>query len=80
MIEKKKTLDSINDIKDHIQEIWNEISTNDVSHLKEIWNDKACEEFTKKIDNISNTMNDIMVQLNLLETFWEQYKPNNFNS
>ena len=72
MIEKEKTIDNINEIKNQIQEIWNEISQNDISLLREVWSDKACEEYIKKINDVNNTVDDIMDQLNLLESIWEK--------
>lgn len=80
MIEKNKMLDSINNTKKQIQEVWNEISENDVNNLREIWNDNACEEFIKKIGNLNKTIDEIINQLNQLESCWQKYEQQNIHS
>lgn len=77
MEEKFKMIDDIKTIKKQIQNIWKEIHQDDINHLREIWNDNTCEVFVEKINNLNHTIDDIISQLNMLESFWNQYNSSN---
>ena len=71
MNDKEKVIAEIDKTSDKIHKLWNDLSVYDIESLKDAWNDTTCDEFIKKIKNTDKTISDILSQLDLLKTYWQ---------
>ena len=73
MEEKKEIVKKIEDIKESINDLWNDINIKEVEKITESWNDKASLEYIKKINETEDVVNRIKSNLDLLIKYWNNY-------
>ena len=73
MVDKSYTMSKIDDSKNKINSIWEEMKYQDLRKIKESWDTSLSDDYLEKFQIINSTILDIESELDLLKECWKKY-------
>lgn len=72
-MERDLAIKEIDTISSKIHNVWTELNIYDINYMKESWGDPLCEEYIRKVQNVDNTIKNMLDNLEELKTYWKAY-------
>ena len=74
MLEREQAIAKIDSISNEIRGVWSDLNSYEVNKISEVWNDPVAMEYIGKVQNVDNTINKIISNLEMLKDCWKKEK------